>query len=183
MNLPPRINTVDTSLRGGCLLLAALCFACPCLADELEPRSWSHLPINTNFIGGGYAYTEADIGLDPVLKLENVQMEMDTWAAKYIRTFSLLDKTARIDIMQAYQEGTWTGLLDGTPQMVTRSGWSDTLRRFAISTWALSLGFPVHRYLGIKLGYLNTRTQEATGSDSDTFALAFSSFWWRPPRQ
>ncbi|MGD8894222.1 MAG: hypothetical protein PVF94_14420, partial [Desulfobacterales bacterium] len=32
-----------------------------CLAQELEPRRWSHLPTGTNFVGGGYAYTQADI--------------------------------------------------------------------------------------------------------------------------
>lgn len=121
--------------RGGFLLLFFLSLAYPCGADELEPRRWAHLPINTNFLGAAYAYTEADIGLDPVLKLEDVQVKMDTWAAKYIRTFSLWDKTARLDILQAYQEGRWTGLLDGTFKKVNRSGWSDTLLRFAINLY------------------------------------------------
>jgi len=74
-------------------------FSCPCLADELEPRRWAHLPVNTNFIGAAYAYTEADIGLDPVLKLEDVQLGMDTWAMQYIRSFSLLDRSARFDVL------------------------------------------------------------------------------------
>ncbi|MCJ7538158.1 MAG: hypothetical protein MUO88_00710 [Desulfobacterales bacterium] len=47
-----------------------------CLAQELEPRRWSHLPTGTNFAGGGYSYTEADIFLDPVLRIENVEMVM-----------------------------------------------------------------------------------------------------------
>jgi hypothetical protein len=76
-----------------------------CLADELEPRQWTHLPIDTNFIGAGYVYTDADIDFDPVLKIESGQMEMHTWAAKYIRTFALFEKTARIDLLQIYQKG------------------------------------------------------------------------------
>ena len=112
-----------------------LLFASPCLSEELEPRRWAHLPINTNFFGSGYAYTEADIGFDPVLKIENVDMEMDTWVAKYIRSFSLFEKTARIGIMQAYQEGRWSGLLDGTPKSIKRSGWTDTIVRFAINLY------------------------------------------------
>ena len=75
------------------VLLPALC-ASPCLAEELEPRRWAHLPINTNFIGSGYAYTEADIGFDPVLKIEDAELEMHTWLAKYIRSFALLDGAA-----------------------------------------------------------------------------------------
>ena len=80
-----------------------------CLAQELEPRRWSHLPIGTNFAGGGYAYTEADIFLDPVLRTENVKMEMHSWAVKYIRSFELFQKSARIGFIQGYQEGRWTG--------------------------------------------------------------------------
>jgi hypothetical protein len=280
----------------------------------MEPRRWAHLPVNTNFIGGGYAYTEADIDFDPVLRIEDGQMDMHTWAAKYIRTFELFEKTARIELLQAYQEGNWTGLLDGAPASVKRSGWSDTNLRFAINlygspplqgreyaayraaagvetiagaglsvqlptgnyledklinlgtnrftfrpqigvvhswrnwsleatglvalytdnndffngkkleqdplyiihahlihmfrpgvwgsasggydhggrstvdgvskddlkqdlAWAFSFGFPVSRRLGAKVSYIATRTQESTGIDSDTFAVAFSAFW------
>ncbi len=66
---------MKTFIRG-CLLLQLLFFAWPCLAEELEPRRWSHLPIDTNFAGTGYAYTEADISFDPVLRIEDGQMEM-----------------------------------------------------------------------------------------------------------
>jgi hypothetical protein len=107
----------------------------PCLAEELEPRLWSHLPINTNFIGSAYAYTEADIGFDPVLKIKDADMELDTWAAKYIRSFSLFNKTARVGVLQAYQEGEWSGRIDGAPRTIRRSGWSDTFLRFAINLY------------------------------------------------
>ena len=117
------------------IIMFCFSFACPSFAEELEPRRWSHLPINTNFIGGGYAYTEADIGFDPVLKIEDADVELHTWVAKYIRTFSLLDKTARVSLLQAYQEGRWSGLVDGAPTTIKRSGWSDTILRFAINLY------------------------------------------------
>jgi hypothetical protein len=107
----------------------------PCLALELEPRQWSHLPLGTNFAGVGYAYTDADISFDPVLLLEDVKMELQTWAGKYIRTFELFDKSARIDLLQAYQQGDWTGLLDGVPASTSRSGWSDTFVRLAVNLY------------------------------------------------
>jgi hypothetical protein len=79
----------------------------------------------------GYAYTEADIGFDPVLDLENVEMESEVWVAKYIRTFALFDRSARIDITQGYQEAEWTGLLQGDPAKATRNGPTDTFVRFS----------------------------------------------------
>jgi Putative MetA-pathway of phenol degradation len=129
------MSFVNSLVRGCLFVQLLLLFPWPCPAEELEPRRWSHLPIDTNFAGTGYAYTEADIGLDPVLRIENMQTEMHTWVAKYIRTFALFNKTARIGLLQAHQEGRWSGLLDGVSKTVNRSGWSDTLLRFAINLY------------------------------------------------
>jgi hypothetical protein len=300
---------------GWCLYgFLALGPALPCFAQELEPRRWSHLPIGTNFAGAGYAYTAADISFDPVLLIENADMEMHTWGVKYIRTFELFEKSARVDFAQAYQEGRWAGVLDGVSTTVRRSGWSDSALRFAINlygapplegkeyaayraetdvetivgtglvvqiptgdymddklinlgtnrftfrpqigvvhtrgkwsmevtgaawiftdndeffngnkleqdplytfqghlthtfrpglwatasagygyggqstvngaekddrkenlAWALSLGYPITRQLGVKVAYIGTRTQESVGLDTDTIAVSFSIFW------
>ena len=106
-----------------------------CFAQELEPRRWSHLPTGKNFVGGGYSYTKADIFFDPVLRIEVAEMEMHTWALKYIRTFELLQKSARIGFTQGYQEGRWTGLLNGAPTSIKRSGLTDSVLRFAINLY------------------------------------------------
>jgi len=96
---------------------------------------WNHLPADSNFGGFAVAHTEADISFDPTLLLVDVEMKLDTWAGKYIRTFELFEKSARIGIAQAYQKGEWTGLLNGTPATASRSGWSDTLVRVAINLY------------------------------------------------
>jgi hypothetical protein len=62
-------------------------------------------------------------------------MEMHTWAVKYIRTFELFQKSARIGFTQDYQEGRWTGLVDGVPRSIKRSGLSDSVLRFAINLY------------------------------------------------
>lgn len=102
-------------------------------AQDIEPRRWSHLPIGGNFLGGAYAYTTGDIFLDPVLQIEDAQFDLQTAAAKYIRSFELLGKSARIDFIQAYQSGYWSGMLNGQPAAVERDGWSDTTLRFAVN--------------------------------------------------
>jgi hypothetical protein len=103
----------------------------PAFSLDLEPRLWSHLPMNLNFGGIAYGYSEADIGFDPVLQLEDVDMRMHTLAAKYIRTFEFFGKSARVDITQGYQEADWKGLLDGVPGTASREGLTDTFVRFA----------------------------------------------------
>ena len=107
----------------------------PCSAQELEPRRWSHLPIGVNLIGMGYGYTEADISDAPAFRLEDVQLELHTWAAKFIRPFELMGKTARVEVSQGYQEGHWEGLLDGSPASTSRAGWTDTVTRFSVNLY------------------------------------------------
>lgn len=117
------------------LFLLFFGLALPCFALSPEARKWNHVPMGIDFAGGQYTYTSADIFFDPTLSLENVKLEMHTWGGAYIHAFELLDKSARIEINQAYQRGTWTGLLDGKPASATRSGWSDTFVRFAANLY------------------------------------------------
>jgi hypothetical protein len=104
-------------------------------AQDLEPRRWSHLPMGSNFGGLGYAYTTGEIFLDPVLKIENAEFYLHTTALRYIRSFELFGKSARVDFIQAYQSGQWSGLLNGTPASVSRDGWTDTSLRFAMNLY------------------------------------------------
>lgn len=102
-------------------------------AQDIEPRRWSHLPIGANFAGLGYAYTRGDIYLDPELKIENATFDLQTYAVKYIRSFELLGKSARVDLTQPYQIGHWKGLLNGATASVDREGLADTSVRFAVN--------------------------------------------------
>lgn len=104
-------------------------------AEDLEPRRWNHLPVGLHVFGAGYAYTAADIGLDPALQLEDVEMEMHTWVAKYVHTFALFDRSARVELAQGWQHGRWKGLLSGAPASTERDGLSDTIARFAMNLY------------------------------------------------
>ena len=76
----------------------------PAWSQEIEARRWSHLPIGANFLGGGYAYTSADINFDPVLLLDDVKQEVHTFPIKYLRSFELLERSARFELWQAYSK-------------------------------------------------------------------------------
>lgn len=125
---------VSVTLRVGlALLMASLLPAFPVRGQELEPRRWSHLPVGSNFLGSGYVYTTGDIAFEPVLQIQQGEVELHTFAAKFIHSFECLGKSARFDLVQAYQDGTWSGLLQGVPASAKRSGWSDTALRFAVN--------------------------------------------------
>ena len=123
-------------IRRWLLFLSALTFwlaVQPSLAQDIEPRRWSHVPIGANFAGAAYAYTTGDIYFDPELQLKNVQFDLQTIGVKYIRSFELFGKSARVELAQPYQFGHWTGLVNGTPATVDRNGLADTSARFAVN--------------------------------------------------
>jgi len=110
-----------------------LCSTLPSSAQDLDPRRWSHLPSDMNYAGLGYAYTSADVFFDPVLELKDVSLDLHTYAAKYLRTFKLLDRSARVEFTAPYQNARWEGLLGDTPASTIRDGFADPLARFAIN--------------------------------------------------
>jgi hypothetical protein len=119
----------------GLMMVFTMGFLPASYAADLESRQWSHLPMGTNFAGIGYAYTRADISLDPALLIENAEVKLQTWGGSYVCTFELFDKSARIDLKQAYHKGEWEGILKGAPASVTREGFSDTFVRFAVNLY------------------------------------------------
>ncbi len=102
-------------------------------AQELEPRRWSHLPVDTNYLGIGYVRTEGDIFLDPVLEVEEGTVEVDSLIATYIRTFNWSGKTARVDVRLPLQQARWEGLLEGQPASVEREGMGDPRIRLSVN--------------------------------------------------
>ena len=105
------------------------------MAEDLEPRRWNHLPTGLHVFGAGYAYTDADIGFDPVLQIRDATMELHTAVAKYVYTFALLERSARIELAQGWQHGRWEGLLAGAPAATEREGLTDTIARFAMNLY------------------------------------------------
>ncbi len=101
--------------------------------QEIEPRRWSHLPIGSNTATGGLAVTTGDIFLNPVLRIEDAEFELDTVALRYVRSFEMFGKSARVDVFGGWQSGYWKGLLDGVPARVEREGWMDSTVRLAVN--------------------------------------------------
>lgn len=118
------------------LALVSLCALGHTLsAQELTPRHWSHLPIDTNIAGIGQVYTTGDIYLSPVLNAEDVEMEIHTTAVRYIRTFQALEKSARIEFAQGYQDAEWSGKLNGVDTTANREGITDSVFRLAVNLY------------------------------------------------
>jgi len=63
-----------TAVLSACLLL----FGQQAVGQDLEPRRWTVMPLGVNVVGAGYAKTRGDIFVDPVLRIEDAEVEADS---------------------------------------------------------------------------------------------------------
>ena len=117
------------------LLLLQGLFCGGAVAQDLEPRRWSHLPMDLNVLGVAAGWTNGDILFDPVLQIEDTTFDVYVTGAAYVRTFELFGKSARVDLNVPYASGRWEGLLDGVYTSVSRRGFMDPRLRFSMNLY------------------------------------------------
>jgi hypothetical protein len=103
------------------------------VAQDIEPRRWTHLPKGLNVVGTGIMATAGDIYFDPVMRIEDGTFELYTLAASYLRSFEFLGRSGRIEFRQPYGYGRWEGLVDGVDTSVRRHGLMDPRIRFSVN--------------------------------------------------
>lgn len=117
-------------------LWVVMFFLLPCHSiwgQDLEPRRWTHLPINMNVAGAGVVATDGVIHFDPVQRIENAKFELYSIAESYVRSFEWLGKTSRIEFRVPYSMGRWEGLVNGEYVSTRRHGFADPRVRLAVN--------------------------------------------------
>jgi hypothetical protein len=115
------------------LLILILLFSGLCFSQDLEPRRWNVLPLGTQVLGAGYAYTTGDILFDPTLEVEDATIEANTFILQYVRPFKLGNKFARLDVRLPVSFAHWEGLLNGAFTEVDRNGFIDSRIRLSVN--------------------------------------------------
>jgi hypothetical protein len=116
------------------------------MAQDVEPRRWTHLPVGLNVVGAAYVHTDGDIFFDPVLLVSDTETEQHTALGSYTRVFGLAGKTARVDLMVPARKARWHGLLDGVGTTVRREGLADPTVRMSLNlAGGPALGAPEFR--------------------------------------
>lgn len=79
------------------VILTLILLAPSTSAQELDPRSYINIPIDQNFIGLAYAYTDGDIYTSPDVPIEDLTLRIDGQSLAYVRSFSLFGNSAKVD--------------------------------------------------------------------------------------
>jgi len=83
-----------------CAFLSAL-FSCLSLrihAQDLEPRTYTNIPVGQNFAGIGYVYADGEINPSPSVPLKDVEITMKTTLAAYVRSLDLWGTAGKVDV-------------------------------------------------------------------------------------
>ena len=67
-------------------------------AQDLEPRSYTLLPVGQQFGGIGYLYSDGEINPAQGVPIEDAKLTVKALAAAYVRTLNLFGRAGKIDI-------------------------------------------------------------------------------------
>jgi hypothetical protein len=81
------------------LALWALLGCGTALAQDLEPRAYTNVPVGLNILIGGYVYADGAISLDPALPIEDAHFAQHSALLAYSRSFDLLGRLAKVDLI------------------------------------------------------------------------------------
>lgn len=103
------------------------------LSQDIEPRRWSVLPVNSQIVGAGYAFSFGEVLFDPLLEAEDVSVEVNTILISYVKPFRIGKKLARVDVILPYNFMLFKGRLSGAPTSLYRNGFGDSRIRVSMN--------------------------------------------------
>jgi Putative MetA-pathway of phenol degradation len=95
----------------GMALVAAATFGGTTRAQELEPRLYQNAPVGLNAIAFGYGYSAGNILVDSSLPIEGAKATVHTISMGYVRSFGILGKSAKLDVVVPVSWGTFSGVV------------------------------------------------------------------------
>lgn len=120
------------------------------VAQDLEPRSFSQVPVGMNFLGLSYSHAAGEVLFEQAVPITGATGRVNTLAAAYVRTLGLFGDSAKFKAILPYSWGYWSGDLDGDFVDTAREGFSDPRLELSVNF----LGAPA-----IKMSEMQTYTK------------------------
>jgi hypothetical protein len=151
-------------------------------AQDLEPRTYSNLPIGQNFLVAAYAHSEGEITPSPSVPIKDVELTVDGYAGAYARSIEMWGESGKIDVMWSRVCMKGEATFNGVKTKGDRCGTSDPQLRLTYLFYgapAMDLAqfkvTPVSRVIGVSLavspplGDYNNENLINTGANRWTF--------------
>jgi len=107
-------------------------------AQDLDPRAYARVPVNTTTLITGFAYSYGGVVTDATLPVQNIKADVQTPSIGIARSFSLFKLTSQALVALPYSWAQVSGDVGGQAERITRSGFADMRLRLSV----LVLGAP-----------------------------------------
>jgi len=124
------------------LLAVVLGWVGSACGQDLEPRSYTNIPVGLNFLVAGYGYTEGSVLSDPSIPLEDADVRVHSSVLAYARSLDFWGRSGKVDVIVPYAWADGSGLFMGEKRQRDISGFADPRFRVSVNLYgaeALSL--------------------------------------------
>jgi hypothetical protein len=104
-------------------------------ATDIEPRSYSNIPVGLNFLIAGYAYTKGNVTFAPSVPITNGKLETHSGVLAYVRSLDIWGKSGKLDIIIPYAGTSGQAEVLGEPRSREIAGFADPLVRFYVNLY------------------------------------------------
>ena len=111
-------------------------------AQELEPRTYAQTPVGVHFIAAGYGLSAGNVLMDPALRIEGLDANLDLIFLRYTRSFALVGRSAKLRVVAstgAYESDKLLNLGSNRWTIKPEAGFSRAIRNWtfegAASAW------------------------------------------------
>jgi hypothetical protein len=111
-------------------------------AQELEPRTYSNLPMGLNFLAVGYAHSKGGLSTDASVPLQDARLKIDSGLFAYVRALDLWGYSGKFDVIVPYSDLSGSAVVAGQTRERQVEGFGDPRFRLSINFYgapALSL--------------------------------------------
>ncbi|MHC1777971.1 MAG: transporter [Lentimicrobium sp.] len=105
----------------------------PAVAQELEPRSYSNIPVGLNFVLAGYAYSGGGVLFDPAVPIENANIKIHGSLLAYARSIKVGQMSGKVDFILPYAWLSGTAGFQGEAVSREISGVADPRIRMTVN--------------------------------------------------
>lgn len=79
-------------------LFTLLLVCSPCAAQDLEPRSYTNIPIGMHFLAAGVVHSEGNLSPAPSAPIKNANLSINAAVIGYAHTFDLSGSSSKVDL-------------------------------------------------------------------------------------
>ena len=102
-------------------------------AQELNPRAYVIVPLNTTAISVGYSHLDGDLQFDGAVPITGATEKINVMALGLYHAFDLLGRSANVAVGLPYAIGDVSGTVADVPKNAHRSGLLDSFVRLSVN--------------------------------------------------